>query len=155
MATWRRLPFFSKRELDAPTLVHAGIAACCSLDDGGIALADVHGVCHVFDTALHEYCAFGAHDHGVRALVQPRGSGLILSVGLEAEGNTQRACMRIWRPHVGGAATDGTSGTATCTRLIKAFAGVQPEPNLTCCCVSDNLAQVCPGPTWRGRRKDT
>ena len=50
--SWRRLPFFSQRELGAPALLHAGITACCSLDGGGVALADVHGVCHVLDGAL-------------------------------------------------------------------------------------------------------
>ena len=136
---WRRFGFFQQHDLGQPPLLQAGIAACCGLADGGVALADVHGVCHLLDRDLKEWCAFGAHDRGVKHLLQPQGSALLLSIGLEVDGGATRACMRVWRPE--GAESAGLQGTATCLRTLKIFGG-PPEPAVTCCAAATNLSQA-------------
>ena len=52
MGSWRRFAFFQQRELGQPSLFQAGVSACCGLDEGGLALADVHGVVHLLDRGL-------------------------------------------------------------------------------------------------------
>ena len=93
-SSWRRFNFFSEEEvgyLDESTV-------CCGLEDGGLARGDAQGVCHLLDPTMRERCAFAAHERGVTHLLQPRGSTLLFSLGLELEGAVERTCMRLWRP---------------------------------------------------------
>jgi hypothetical protein len=135
-SSWRRFNFFSEEEvgyLDEST-------ACCGLDDGGLARGDSQGVCHLLDPTMRERCAFAAHERGVTHLLQPRGSTLLFSLGLELEGAVERTFMRVWRPEAAAA-----DGTAPCLRHVKLFERPQPEPAVTCWCVADDLTQVVCG----------
>ena len=140
MGSWRRFAFFQQRELGQPSLFQAGVSACCGLDEGGLALADVHGVVHLLDRGLTEWCAFGAHDKGVTQLAEC--GGLLLTFGLEADGPAIRACMRAWRPQ--GAGTGELQGTATCLRTLRIFGG-PPEPSITCVAASGGPSQIAIG----------
>ena len=135
-SSWRRFNFFSEEEvgyLDEST-------ACCGLDDGGLARGDAQGVCHLLDPTMRERSAFAAHERGVTHLLQPRGSTLLFSLGLELEGAVERTFMRVWRPEAAAA-----DGTAPCLRHVKLFERPQPEPTVTCWCVADDLTQVVCG----------
>ena len=104
--SWRRFAFFSERVVGA---LESG-TVCCSLSDGGVAQGDALGVCHLLDESMKERCAFAAHDRGVTHLLQPRGSTLLFSLGLELEGAAERTFMRVWRPEV--AVVDGCEGSS-------------------------------------------
>ena len=135
-SSWRRFNFFSEEEvgyLDESTV-------CCGLEDGGLARGDAQGVCHLLDPTMRERCAFAAHERGVTHLLQPRGSTLLFSLGLELEGAVERTCMRLWRPEAATA-----DGTAPCLRHVKLFERPPPDPAVTCWCVADDLTQVVCG----------
>ena len=91
---------------------------CCGLEDGGLARGDAQGVCHLLDRTMRERCAFAAHERGVTHLLQPRGSTLLFSLGLELEGAVERTCMRVWRPEAATALScSAPSRSAGCTAV--------------------------------------
>ena len=148
--TWRRFAFFAQQEhpeAEAQWLRSDNISTSCALDDGRLVVADRSGICHVLGRErFEEVAAFGAHDRGVSHLLQPRGSGLLFSLGTESDGALARAFIRIWRTGE-AVATDGGSGSPTlpCARAVRVFSGGAAEPLVTSWCVADDLSQVALG----------
>ena len=144
--SWRRLNFFSHTIAPAPEALTAP-SAWCTLSDGGLAIGDAAGACHLLRRDLSLRATFMAHASGVTHLVQ-RGS-LIISVGTEPEGGTDRAHLKVWKDEAAS-----SEQAPTCARSLRIFgasaatasAPTDPaDPTITCAAVADDLSQVAIG----------
>ncbi|KAL1529891.1 hypothetical protein AB1Y20_000820 [Prymnesium parvum] len=146
MTSWRRFAFFTQREhpeSEAQWVRNESVCASCALDDGRLVVADRSGVCHVLEgDALLEVASFGAHDRGVTHLAQPRGSGLLFTLGAESDGPTPRTFLRIWPTAAVG---NSSPPPLQCARALRVFSGAGADPAVSSWCVADDCSQVALG----------
>ena len=139
--SWRPFAFFSQTLLPAPPTSEPP-AAVCALGDGGLVVADGAGACKVFNSEMKPRANFTAL--GVRHLVQPRDSPLVISVGYETEAGVSRAILRVWK--VGGAGGElPPEGELQCARALRVFGAIPSDPLVTSCCVADDVSQIALG----------
>ena len=164
--SWRRLTFYQHAAVTDPNgrLVEKSTARC-ALGGGGLAVADAHGNIHVLSPSLTTRATIAAHA-SVTHIMQPAGSKLVVSMGLEPSegGGADRTFLRVWKPDAG----DG-SGMASysCARSLKVFSasttsssssdgaaaagggasggGDGADPTITSCAIADDLSQIAIG----------
>ena len=149
MASWRRLPFGTSKQVPGPELMASPhrVRLVRILYQDVVAILDDEGVVHLFASNMNEFCRFKAHEKKTNLLLseQKLRDPPILSFGMEHEANCTYAVMRVWRPAAVNDASDLIQ-SATCVRSVRLF---QNSPSLssepTCCASSNNLTLIAVG----------